>query len=534
MKRQVSILIFSASPWIILAILSSLGMIAMFAETMILPAIPDFIEDFDISYENSSWILAVFLVMGAVMTPIAGKLADIYGKKKVLLIILAVYSLGLLLGALSTNFLFMVIARAIQGTGISIFPIAFSIIRDKFVSEKLAVAQGIFSSMLSAGAVIGLVVGASVIENFGWRATFLFIIPIAVTLFAIIKKFIDVKENEKQHTVSDKNSEFCCRFIHVRKDILLSESTVTGSGNLQESIVKRDNQLHHSIDIMGAITLSITIVSFLILLQLLEKASLSNNFTQVAILSLAAMISLVLFVIIERKTETPLIDFKLLTNKVVLSANIVNMVVGLTALMVVYQSIPILIRSPIPAGFGGDALSVANIQLPYMIVSLIFSIASGFVISRIGNLRPTVMGTIITTIGFFILLLMHATQVSIAAVLVLIAIGLAFMQVGSMNVVLASTPKQFSGISLGMTLLIYLIGASIGPVIAGIYMEANQVSLQADKPISPTASTSSFPSSESYDLIFLTATLISGASVAFALYMSRIVRQKGDINTSIH
>ena len=50
-------------------------MIAMFAETMILPAIPDFIEDFDISYENSSWILAVFLVMGAVMTPIAGKLS---------------------------------------------------------------------------------------------------------------------------------------------------------------------------------------------------------------------------------------------------------------------------------------------------------------------------------------------------------------------------------------------------------------------------------------------------------------------------
>lgn len=529
MKRQISILIFSASPWIVLAILSSLGMIAMFAETMILPAIPDFIEDFDISYENSSWILAVFLVMGAVMTPIAGKLADIYGKKKVLLIILAVYSLGLLLGALSTNFLFMVIARAIQGIGISIFPIAFSIIRDKFVSEKLAVAQGIFSSMLSAGAVIGLVVGASVIENFGWRATFLFIIPIALTLFAIIKKFIDVKENEKQHTVSDKNSEFCCRFIHVRKDILLSES-----GNQQESIVKRDNQIHHSIDIMGAITLSITIVSFLILLQLLEKASLSNNFTQVAILSMAAIISFVLFVIIERKTETPLIDFKLLTNKVILSANIVNMVVGLTALMVVYQSIPILIRSPIPAGFGGDALSVANVQLPYMIVSLIFSIASGFVISRIGNLRPTVMGTIITTIGFFILFLMHATQISIAAVLVLIAVGLAFMQVGSMNVVLALTPKQFSGISLGMTLLIYLIGASVGPVIAGIYMEANQVSLQADKPISPTASTSSFPSSESYNLIFLTATLISGASVAFALYMSRIVSQKGDINISLH
>jgi fucose permease len=136
------------------------------------------------------------------------------------------------------------------------------------------------------------------------------------------------------------------------------------------------------------------------------------------------------------------------------------------------------------------------------------------------------MGTIITTIGFFVLFLMHSTQVSIAVVLVLIAVGLAFMQVGSLNVVLALTPEQFSGISLGMTLLIYLIGASIGPVIAGIYMEANQVSLQADNTVSVAASTSSFPSSESYNLIFLTATLISGSSVGFALYMSRIVAHR--------
>jgi MFS family permease len=70
------------SQWITLAILSGLGIIAMSAETMVLPAIPDFIVDLDISYEVSSWILAAPLVTGAVMTPIAGKLSDIYGKKK--------------------------------------------------------------------------------------------------------------------------------------------------------------------------------------------------------------------------------------------------------------------------------------------------------------------------------------------------------------------------------------------------------------------------------------------------------------------
>ncbi|HET6799753.1 MAG TPA: MFS transporter [Nitrososphaeraceae archaeon] len=504
------------SPWMTLAILSSLGIIAMSAETMILPGIPDFIEDLDISYEDSSWILAAFLVIGAVMTPIAGRLSDIYGKKKMLLIILGVYTLGLLLGALATNFFSIVIARAIQGIGISMFPISFGIIRDKFPPEKLAIAQGIFSSTLSGGAVIGLILGGSIIENFGWQATFLFVIPLAITLFVIISKFVYVREQE-QHLVSNKASEFCCRFIHVRKDILLTENTTTTDSSNNNNTDNR-KRLSNSIDIKGAITLAVTIISFLITLQLLEKAG-SNNIVEIIIFSIIALVSLFLFiVIIEKKTPFPLIDFRLLTNKTILYANIINMTVGITALMVVYQSIPILIHSPQPVGIGGDALEIANVQIPYLAISLIFSVTSGFLVSKFGNLRPTTLGTIISTIGFFILLLFHSTAASITAVLVFIAVGLALMQIGSVNVVLTSTPRRFSGISLGMNLLIYLIGSSAGPVIAGIYLQTNQVF------VTSRGILTSFPSPESYNLIFLTAALITAMSVVFAIFLNRNIQ----------
>lgn len=193
------------------------------------------------------------------------------------------------------------------------------------------------------------------------------------------------------------------------------------------------------------------------------------------------------------------------------------MTVGLTSLMVVYQSLPILIRSPPPVGFGGDASSIANVQLPYMITSLIFSAAFGFLVSKFGNLRPTTIGTIITTIGFFVLFMFHSTEASIAAVLVLVAVGLALMQIGSVNVVLTSTPKQFSGISLGMNLLIFLIGSSVGPVIAGIYMQTNQVFVESDTDSILTP----FPSPVSYNLIFLTAAFISVSSIAFAILLNR-------------
>jgi len=138
----------------------------MFADTMILPAIPDLIKDFKISYNTSSWILASFLITGVVITPIAGRLSNIYGKKKIWLIILGIYAIGISVAALSNNFTSVLIARVIQGIGVSIFPIALGIIRDTFTPEKLAVAQGIISSMFSAGAVIGVAVGGIIIKNF--------------------------------------------------------------------------------------------------------------------------------------------------------------------------------------------------------------------------------------------------------------------------------------------------------------------------------------------------------------------------------
>jgi MFS family permease len=84
----------SRSAWITLIVISSVGLIPMYGETVIIPAIPDFIKEFGITYSTSSWILAAFLIAGAVMTPISGKLSDIYGKKKILLVIMSIYIIG--------------------------------------------------------------------------------------------------------------------------------------------------------------------------------------------------------------------------------------------------------------------------------------------------------------------------------------------------------------------------------------------------------------------------------------------------------
>ena len=203
-----------ASAWKVLVILSCIATMVMYAETMLIPAIPDLIKDFHVSYSMSSWILTAYLVSGAVMTPIAGKLSDIYGRKKILLIIMIIYAVGVSLSGVATNIYFMLMARAIQGIGMSMFPIAFGIVRDVFPREKISIGQGVITSMFASGAVIGLAVGGVIIQNYGWRTTFFTIIPIAIALLLIIRRLINVNEGDQQqqsqrqketNPVEDKN-----------------------------------------------------------------------------------------------------------------------------------------------------------------------------------------------------------------------------------------------------------------------------------------------------------------------------------------
>lgn len=507
--------------WKMLAILSCIATMVMYAETMLIPAIPDLIGHFHVSYGMSSWILTSYLIAGAVMTPIAGKLSDIYGRKKILLIIMVIYAIGVSMAGFASDIYFMIFARAIQGVGMSMFPIAFGMIRDQFPREKISIGQGVITSMFASGAVIGLTVGGIIVQDYGWQNTFFTIIPIAIALLLIIWRFIhvtDIKEEDQ----SQKRSR-----------ILEGENiSKTRNSNDKRTFSKASNQ----IDIKGAIALAITVTSFLLVLTLLETSgsnlhaasiadgnansndnlpSNANSSSNILPFLIIGIIALVSFVIIERREKYPLVDFRLMLNKSILPANLIIMLVGFSMFMV-FQTIPILVRNPEPVGFGEDAISAGRAQLPFAIVLLIFGPTSGFIISKLGSLRPIILGTFITTAGFMGLLMFHSTEILVSVNLGILSTGLSLTSVGAINVIILSTPRQFSGISLGMTSLMRIVGASIGPALAGMYMQTNQTLLNANGIINY------FPSSISFELIFLSAVIVSVISIVLAI----ILRQR--------
>ena len=118
------------------------------------------------------------------------------------LIIFIIYIIGISAGGFSSNITFLVIARVIQGIGISMFPIAFGIIRDQLPKDRLGIGVGIFNSMFAPGSVVGLAVGGSIINNFGWHATFFSIVPVAIILWVVINRFIRDNKVESETSTS--------------------------------------------------------------------------------------------------------------------------------------------------------------------------------------------------------------------------------------------------------------------------------------------------------------------------------------------
>jgi MFS family permease len=187
--------------------------------------------------------------------------------------IMAVYVAGIMAGRFATNIEFMLTARVAQGVGMAMFPIAFGIIREVLPEKKLAIGQTIFSSTFSGGAVVGLVGGAAIIQNFGWQATFLAILPAAIALWLIIARFVRI-DNTTPTRIG----------IEVRHD----------NNNMSKV---------STIDIKGTLALAATIITFLAGITLLEGNS-EDELYQVAGFFVTSGVSLIVFLACHGKKPT--------------------------------------------------------------------------------------------------------------------------------------------------------------------------------------------------------------------------------------
>ena len=464
----------------------------MYTETMLLPALPQLIRDFNLSYNTSSWILSAYLVAGAVMTPVSGKLSDMYGKKRIIVILISIYTVGLIISPFSTDYFTLLISRILQGIGISVFPVTFGLVRERFPREKLAISQGIISSMFAGGSVLGLAIGGTIVQFYGWRLTFFSIIPIAICLIIVIIKFIPTEKKQIETT----------------------------------KIKQKDSS--QKFDILGSIFLGVSIISFLLFITFIRTNSFGYNddpleSIRFPINSLYFLIifvgSFIAFLLYERRTKFPIISSNLFLERRILSANIILLFVGMF-MFTVFQTLPILIQSPYPVGFGNNAVQMSLVQMPFALVLLILGPLAGLIITRIGQTTPLLVGTLAMSLGFCLLSFMRLNELYISTYLVIISIGISLTNVSSTNIVMVQSSFEQIGISLGISNLLRIIGSSIGPAIAGLFMQTHLFLVTL-----PNNQYHYFPSKVSYDLIFGTMLALSLFAVGISLFLIKKQKQ---------
>jgi MFS family permease len=455
--------------------------LVLYVHTSLSPALPMMAEDFGVDYSLVTWVLTAYLVSGAAVTIIIGKLADIYGAKKMLLVVFICYTVGVILAPFAQEFYTLIGLRILQGVAVALVPVSVRIARDLFPAARFPYAQGMLLSMYQGGSAVGLVLGAAVVYFFGWQGVFLSAIPFSLLFLFLLWKFIPKISEEK--VVKDTAPR---RFTKI-------------------------------IDIPGLITLILTTSTFMLGFTFLGGGT-DQSIALFWVFFAIGIVSLVAFFAIEKRSKIPLISLKLAFHRIIRVGNIIYLLLGIVQ-YIIFSTIPTLGQTPEPYGIGLNALQVGGLQLPQALVFVVLGPIAGMLAVKYGNLKFIIPGSIILTIGIFVLTFYHSTGAEIAGSLVLFAVGGAFVTL-SANVIIFFTPRESTAVVSATYSTMRIIGGAIGPVIAGTFLSLYTSDVMITTDVG-TTTTANVPNDMAFTIIFLVGALCSLAMLAFMWIMRR-------------
>ncbi len=155
-----------------LLILGGAALAFSLAQTMLVPALGELTHQLDTDASGIAWVLTGYLLAAAVATPVAGRLGDMFGKRRLLVISLIVFGAGSTVAALGSSLEVVVGGRVLQGFGGGIFPLCFGIIRDEFPREKVASSIGLISAIFGIGGGAGLIGGGLIADHLSYHWIF--------------------------------------------------------------------------------------------------------------------------------------------------------------------------------------------------------------------------------------------------------------------------------------------------------------------------------------------------------------------------
>jgi EmrB/QacA subfamily drug resistance transporter len=404
---------------------AAIGVYALL-QSLVIPVLSTVQVELHTSQSTVTWVLTAYLLSASVMTPILGRVGDIFGKDRVFVASLLALGVGAVLAAIAPNIGVMIIARAVQGIGGGMLPLGFGIVRDEFPPEKVAGAVGSLAALIAVGSGLGIVIAGPIVNALGWR--WLFWLPAIATVFAAAGAIA-----------------------------FIPRSPIRSPGKISW---------------LPAVLLSGWLVALLVPLS--EASEWGWASPKVLGLLALAVVLAVAWVWSELRAASPLIDMTMMRIPAVWTNNLVALLVGV-GMYSAWAFLPEFVQTPRSAGygFGASILQTGLLLLPSSVTMFFVGTYAGRLTGWVGGKALVITGCLIGGGSMVMLAFAHDHEWEIYLATAIIGIGLSAAFAAMSALVVVAVPAEQTGVATGMNANIRTIGGSIGSAVMASIVTAH-------------------------------------------------------------
>ncbi|ODQ89737.1 MFS transporter [Mycolicibacterium flavescens] len=407
-------------PAVLIAVLAAAGISVSLMQTLMIPLIPELPVLLHTGPANASWTITATLLVGAVATPVFGRLGDLYGPRPILIACAALLTAGSLLAAVTSELLPLIVGRGLQGFGLPIIPLGISVLRAAVPPERVGAAMGLMSSSLGVGGAMGLPLSAIIAQNFDWHMLFWVSAGLgagALLLFAFLVPHIPASSSER-------------------------------------------------LDPLGALGLAAGLSALLVAIT---KGS-GWGWTSAMTLGLfaASAVIFVLFGVWQFRVPSPTVDLRTTIRRPVLTTNLASIAVGFS-LFAMSLIAPQILELPLETGYGlGQSLLTTGLWMaPGGLTMMLVSPVAARIAGTRGPRFTLIVGSAIVAGGYLagLFLMNSAWQLCVFNVLVSVGVGFAFSSLPAL--INAAVPVSETAAANGINALARSLGTSISSAVIG-------------------------------------------------------------------
>ncbi len=409
-----------APGWAIVGSLAFAGLTSAFMYTLVVPLQAELPVLLNASREDTTWVVTITLLVAAVATPISGRLGDMYGKRRVVLVLLVLLVLGSVVAALSTSIAWLIVGRGMQGLTTGVIPLGIAIMRDLLPPARLGTAVALMSATMGVGGGLGMPLAAFVAHATDWHALFWMSALLGAACFVAIL-------------------------------VCVPESELRSPGRL---------------DLPGVLGLAVGLTC---LLLYVSRGAEWGWGSPVALgLLLSGVLVLLVWGAYQLRRKDPLVDLRVAARPSVLFANLAGFGMGF-ALFAANVTFPQLLELPreTGVGLGLTMFEAALCIMPAGLIMMFLSPLSGFLERVFGPRLLLFVGTASIVIAYVFVLLLSSEVWHIVVANAIIGVGIAFSFAAMPMIIMRSVPVDETGVSNGLNALFRSVGTSSASAVMG-------------------------------------------------------------------